>query len=47
MAHGHGQRRLALFGLLGLFIALASDLFRLTSTHTIAPAACRTRPGGR
>ena len=29
---GTSPRRLALFGLLGLFIALAGDLFRLTST---------------
>ena len=33
-------RRLALFGLLGLFIALAGDLFRLTST------LLRIAPGG-
>ena len=36
---GTSPRRLALFGLLGLFIALAGDLFRLTSTLLrIAPA---------
>ena len=37
---GTSPRRLALFGLLGLFIALAGDLFRLTST------LLRIAPGG-